>query len=360
LQSPLLILGCIILIATFREVFQAVLVPRGKMRTVRMLPSIVRHALWPIYRRIALIYRSPFWHAEILGLFAPLVSIFMLISWVSVIVIGFGLIILALGNEFQPPVHSLGTAMYVAGSNVLTIGCSDYIGKTDGVRFIMLAAALSGMIITASVISLLFTLINSIQRREVLVAITSSIAGSPPSGIAILESFGSNYNSLSNFFDRWQVWCADVIETHSAYLLLPYFYSTDPFTSWITALGSILDAAALVMSSDLSSDVFSAKHTFDLGCKLVDQIRENFRLIPHESEISSEELDLLFERFRVLLPTLETNSQTKQQFLKLRKRYAPAQQAICLHISAPCTPLMPSSNTHINSDSTKSHGTVTN
>src|SRR5262249_25415901 len=144
---------------------------------------LVRNILWPPYRWLASKIGAPVWKAEFLGMFAPFVLIMILTMWILLLVSGFGLILFALSKDVAPPIESFSSALYVAGSNVLTIG-GDYVGKTQTVRFVILASAFSGVIITASVVSLLFTLIGSIQRREVLVSITGNIAGSPPSGIA--------------------------------------------------------------------------------------------------------------------------------------------------------------------------------
>ena len=42
---------------------------------------------------------------------------------------------------------------------------------------------------------------------------------------------------------------ADVLETHMSYPLLTVFRSPHDNTSWVTSLGSVLDAATLIITS---------------------------------------------------------------------------------------------------------------
>jgi hypothetical protein len=335
-------LGIAILALVLRDVFQTVLVPRGKAVHFTIASILVRNILWPPYRWLANKIGAPVWKAEFLGMFAPSVLIMLLTMWILFLVLGFGLILFALSKDVAPPIESFSSALYVAGSNVLTIG-GDYVGKTQTVRFVILASAFSGMIITASVVSLLFTLIGSLQRREVLVSITGNIAGSPPSGIAILETYNSlkGRQSLSGFYDDWQGWCADVLDSHRAYPLLPYFYSTDPLTAWLTSLGAVLDSIALLVCVAPDADLFSAKLTYRLGTKVVKELAENWNLYNAAgADVSQEDFDSLYLRLKEANYVVTSDIMAKQEFVKMRQDYAALHQAICAYISVPQTPLL--------------------
>jgi hypothetical protein len=335
-------LGIAVLVLVLRDVFQTILVPRGKATNLRIGTALVRNILWPPYRWLAGKISAPIWKAEFLGMFAPFVLVILLMVWIALLDLGFGLILFALAKGMVPPIDSFASALYIAGANVLTLG-GDYVGKTTTVRFIMLAAALTGVIITASVVSLLFTLIGAVERREVLVSITGNIAGSPPSGIALLETYAflNGRESLGGFYNDWQSWCADVLESHRAYPLLPYFYSTDAFTSWLTSLGAILDSIALLISTGTDCDLFAAKLTYQLGTRLVNELAENWNLGRSSLvEISDEEFHTLYLRLKEAKYTVSTEAMTKQEFVRLRHNYASAHQAICAYISVPQTPLV--------------------
>jgi hypothetical protein len=198
------------------------------------------------------------------------------------------------------------------------------------------------MIITASVVSLLFTLLGSIQRREVLVSLTTNIAGSPPSGIAMLETYFrmNGRTSLAGFYDDWHHWCADVLETHKAYPILPYFRSNDPFTSWLTALGAVLDSTALLLSVDKDVDCFSAKVTFEFGCRLMKELAQNWNLeLSQLPESADDEFRGLYTRLRGAGYCSTEEEIAKANFALLRQQYLPAHRALCEYIAVPATPL---------------------
>jgi hypothetical protein len=48
---------------------------------------------------------------------------------------------------------------------------------------------------------------------------------------------------------NWQTWFAELEESHTSLASLAFFRSPKPDRSWITAGGSVLDAAALVLST---------------------------------------------------------------------------------------------------------------
>jgi hypothetical protein len=336
-----LILGSLVLILTFREVFHAVLVPRGELHTAQMAHPLVRIFLWPPYRYMACKFTSPTWQAEIFGLFAPLVIVFMLSFWVVLLIVGFGLILLAYPDQTAPPIGSLSTALYIAGSSVLTIGCSDYVGKTTGVRYLMLASAFGGLIITASVISLLFSLIGSVQRREGLVSVMSDIAGSPPSGIAILETYAQHkaHKALDDLYHNWHLWCADVSLSHQAYPILPYFRSTDAFTSWLTALGAALDSAALFLSTNPKENCLSAKLMLHSAVSLMNEFTTVWKLDPSkDSSVSDEELEKIYLRLQKAGYLTSNDQDAERTFLQLRQQYNFAHRALCDYLAVPQTP----------------------
>jgi len=338
----LFFLGFVILFVTLREVFLTVLVPRGKFRAFRITPFVVHKCLWPAYRCMASKVPSPVWKGEILALFGPMLFVLFLLIWVALLALGFGLMLLAVAKEIVPPIDSLLSALYVAGSSVLTVGAGEYVGKTTTVRLLLMVAEFNGLIITASVISLLFTVMGSIQRREVLVAVLSDIAGSPPSGITILETYSDNgqYEALGDFYHEWHVWCADILETHRAFPILAFFRSTEAVTSWLTALGAVLDSAALLLSTGQDRACLSAKLMFKSGKILINELTTGWNLgSSNSSEVGGEEIDELYQRLEKAGYCAASDREAQDRFLKLRRQYVSNQRALCDYIAVPQTPL---------------------
>jgi len=55
--------------------------------------------------------------------------------------------------------------------------------------------------------------------------------------------------SMHEIWTTWELWFADVEETHTSLAALPFFRSPQPDRSWVTAAGAVLDAAALADST---------------------------------------------------------------------------------------------------------------
>lgn len=340
-----LLLGVFLLVLVLRDVFQTVVVPRGKVHTLRFAPILVRQIVWPFIRLFGSRIQSPVWKAEILGLFGPFILVLLLTVWISLIICGFGLISFSLAKQYTPPLDSFVSALYLAGSYVMTVGSSDYVSRTTAARFLTVAAAFTGMLVTAMVVSLLFTLISSIQRREVLVSIASNIAGSAPSGITVLETHAwlNGQHSLRSFYDGWHAWCADVRETHVAYPLLLYFRSTDPFTSWLTALGAALDSAALMLSTDFEGDHrFATQLMYRSGITLLNELVQGWRIEATSTSdlISADEFHEVYVRLQQSGYSPFSEERARTSFQKLRSEYIGAHRSLCDYFSVPQTPLI--------------------
>jgi hypothetical protein len=54
---------------------------------------------------------------------------------------------------------------------------------------------------------------------------------------------------LHELWQSWEVWFAEVAESHTSLAALVFFRSPKPEHSWVTAAGAVLDAAALAVST---------------------------------------------------------------------------------------------------------------
>jgi hypothetical protein len=144
-----------------------------------------------------------------------------------------------------PLVGSLDEAFRITGSSMVTLGiAAPHDGVATAVAYL---AALTGLVVITLQIAYLPVLYASYNRRETLVTMLESIAGTPGWGPEVLVRSTSvdNLDGLGEMYDRWMVWSADVSESHSAYPVLLYFRSPTAERSWVISLLSILDAAAM-------------------------------------------------------------------------------------------------------------------
>jgi hypothetical protein len=336
------LVGLLLMLLVLRDVFHSV-VPRGMSTRFCFAPLLVHKILWPPFFSIASRVSSPTLKAEVLSLFAPCALLLLLIAWICLLAGAFGLMSLSLSSHYSPPVNSFLSAFYVSATSFLTLGIApDFVPRLNDVKFLMLGGALAGMLLTASAVSLMIGLIAAIQPREALVSVTSNLGGSPPSGIAILETYSRmrGRESLPEFFKECHFWCADVLETHKAYPILPYFRSNDPLTSWLTALGAILDSIALLLSVDPDGHHFSARVTYLFGCKLVNEFAAIYNIASSkQTEINDEDFHQVYLRLQSAGYSANSEEAARANFRLLQLRYLSALSALCDYLAVPGTAL---------------------
>jgi hypothetical protein len=232
------------------DVFQSVVLPRRTGSVLRLAPHLL-FFLWPIWRRIGLRLQPAWRREDFLGTFAPFAIVFLLVLWVTSLIAGFGLIVHSLRDQFQPPIGDYETAFYVAGTSLLTIGFGDIVATKAAARIVVLLAGAGGLTIVALVIGLTFNLYASFARREVLVLLLDARAGVPPSGVMLLETYGRyrTIDELTAIFAQFESWTAEMLDSHLAYPILPFFRSSHDGQSWVSALGAVLDAATLLTTA---------------------------------------------------------------------------------------------------------------
>ena len=241
-------LGILLVVAAIWDLFETIVVPRPTPGRFRMGRYVVRGS-WRIVRAAGC--RNGQTHDTLLGLFAPAATFALLVSWLSTLILGYGLILFAIRDQLRPVPSELGTATYFAASSVLTIGYGDIVAAGPAARVVVIVAAASGLGVVALVVTFLFSLYGSYQRREVMVVTLQAAAGAPPSAVALLKTHAQLdlVDRLPDLFVEWERWAAEVLDTHVAYPLLGFFRSSHDNLSWISALGTLLDAASLVTTT---------------------------------------------------------------------------------------------------------------
>src|SRR5690242_13231050 len=206
-----LLLGSIIVVSTLVDIFQSVVVPRPTRRALRLAPFLI-DGMWPLWKWIAFRFPSARLRAACLGIYAPLTVVVLLLVWGVALIFGYGLLFLALQSDLQPQLHDLGTALYFAGTSLLTLGFGDIVATGGITRLLALLAAASGLAIASGVISMFFSLYSSLGHREVLVTMLHNRAGSPPSGVTLLETYAhlKMLEELPGFLLAWEEWSTEV------------------------------------------------------------------------------------------------------------------------------------------------------
>ncbi|TMG35376.1 MAG: two pore domain potassium channel family protein [Chloroflexi bacterium] len=324
IDSVLFVAGLVGVGYFLNDVFQGVVVPRPTPGRFRLSRWLIRPT-WKAWRWYGLRISDADRRERMLGTFAPLAVILLLICWMAGLIISYGLMLYALRSGIQPPLHNLGEAFYFAGVSVLTLGFGDILATGGLARLIVLMEAISGLGLIALAISFLFSLYASLQRRETQVVTLDARAGAPPSAIALLETYAKLklVPDLPRFFADWEVWAAQVLDQHLAYPLLAYFRSSHDNESWVSALGAVLDTATLVLTTIEGDHHGEALMMYSMGRHLVEDLSRFFRLHDGgEVGVEPDEFDQARDRLHAAGYRLRPREQAWKKFVELRSAYA--------------------------------------
>jgi len=236
--------GILLVLTGWQSVVGTLIVPRpvGSWLT-RMVDRLVLALYMAVTRPVSDWVRRD----RILATQAAAILVTQLGAWLAIFLAGYTLVLW--------PSHgrSITTALTDAGSSIFTLGFAEPPGT--GPAAVVFVAAATGMVVVALQIGYLPTLYAAFNRRETEVALLVARAGVPSWGPELLArtyyalgSGTSTLDTLPDLYLQWERWSSDVAESHTTYLPLVRFRSPQPYSSWVIALLSVLDSAAMILS----------------------------------------------------------------------------------------------------------------
>jgi hypothetical protein len=292
---------------------------------------------WRLWRQLGLRRGTVAQREAVLGVFAQVGLLLLLGFWVVGLVFGYALVLHALRGPLEPDGMSFWSVFYFAGDSLLTVGVGDIVPKGTAARMVMLATAASGPAVIGLVLSLLFSLYASFQRREALITTLDASAGAPPSGVRLLQTYTSLHmeDQLPALFRAWELWTAEVLDSHLAYPLLVFFRSTHDQESWISALGAVLDAATLAIATGAAS-AGSAQLMYDMGCHAVEDLSNYFGLEhDHDAGVDRGEFDDALQTLAAEGYLVKHPAEAWATFEELRAEYAGPLNALAANLVTP-------------------------
>jgi hypothetical protein len=240
LRVTTFLLGLTVVGVTLLSAVRTFVLPRSAPdRLARMVFVTVRLFFDPWTRRA----RSYENRDRIMAFFAPVALLMLLPTWLSLVLLGYTAMFWALG------IAGWQDAFVVSGSSLLTLGFAGV--ESVGQTALAFSEATIGLILVALLIAYLPTMYTAFARREAAVALLEVRAGTPPFAVELFERYTrlQRLDQLHDLWLSWEMWFADVEESHTSLPALAFFRSPQPDRSWITAAGAILDAASLAAST---------------------------------------------------------------------------------------------------------------
>jgi hypothetical protein len=139
-------------------------------------------------------------------------------------------------------------AFEISGSSLTTLGFAEPSG-TSRIWLAFIEATI-GLGLVALLISYLPTIYGAYNGREKGIIRLRPISGAPPAVVPLLATL-ERVGALDSvdFWRNQSEWILDIEQTHTAFPILTYFPETHRNHSWVATIGTLLDAAALVISS---------------------------------------------------------------------------------------------------------------
>jgi len=334
----LFVLGLIVVGVTLAEVLLTMVLPRRPAGVERLTLFVNRSVrlVFVGFSRLAQTYEGK---DAILAPTAPVALIAQLLFWGASLVLGFALILM-------PTVHSISLGLLQALTALFTVGAVHSGGPANTGVDITVGAI--WVVIVALQIAYLPALYGAFSRREGLVSLLESRAGSPAWGPELLarHQLVGITDTLPDLYASWEEWSADVAESHTTYPILLLFRSPEPWFSWVLGLLAVLDGAAMHLALAPSSASSEARLCLRMGFTLLQRIAVSLRWSVDPDPSPEGPIQLTYEEFasavemleRVGFHTERTAEEAWPDFRGWRVNYESIAYGLADRLTAPPTP----------------------
>ena len=336
------LIGLMMIGIALREGFETIVLPRTSIQGMRLTRIFYKQG-WSAWSKGS--FKLPVERREgFLSAFGPLSLIGLLVLWAVFLVLGFGLLQWSQVNSFAPKSSlNLISAIYLSGTTVFTLGLGDIIPTQPFSRFVAVLEAGTGFGFLAIVIGYHPTLYQSFSRRETIISMLDTRASSPPSSAELLSRYAKthDYASLEQFLKDWEVWGAELLESHLSYPVLAFYRSQHTGQSWVSALATIMDTCALIISGVCPGPLSQATHTFAIGRHAAVDLAIVFNVDPaqlSQPRLSDGDWNLLTAKLSGAGIELSTSDDMKAVLDDLRSQYEPHLNAMATRFLMPLPP----------------------
>jgi ion channel len=338
-------------VATFAivlwDAFEAIILPRRVTRRFR-LTRLFYKSTWQTWRFVICLLPNRKSRDALLGFYGPSSLLVLVGVWAVGLVLGFGLMQYGAGSAIlasgQAP--GLATDMYLSGTTFFTLGLGDVVPRSGLARGLVVAEAGFGFGFLAAVIGYLPFIYGSFSRREVSISLLDSRAGTPPTAGELLRrhSHARGQEALRELLREWELWSAELMESHLSYPVLAYFRSQHDNQSWIAALTAILDTCALVKTGVEDACSRQAELTFAIARHAVVDLSQVFGTRPVAmpyDRLPANELQQLRNTLAQNGMKLADGPEADAKLTELRRMYEPYVYALASYLKQTLPPWIP-------------------
>jgi len=339
--------GVAIFLIVIWDAFEAIILPRRVTRKFRLTRLFYR-STWITWKFMTALIPSRKTREALLGFYGPLSLLVLVGVWAVGLVLGFALMQYGAGSAVVMTGAQPGflTDIYLSGTTFFTLGLGDVIPRSGLSRALVVTEAGFGFGFLAAMIGYLPFIYGSFSKREVNISLLDSRAGTPPTAGELLRRHGYKYgqDALAQLLKDWELWSAELMESHLSYPVLAYFRSQHDNQSWIASLTAILDTCALVIAGIEGACEKQAELTFAIARHAVVDLSQVFgtapKPLPHD-RLPAQDL----RRIRDILAQhgmkLHDGEEADRKLAGFRKMYEPYIYALANYLNQTLPPWIP-------------------
>lgn len=335
---------CVLIIV---DAFEAIILPRRVTRKIRVTRLFYR-TTWSLWKSIAGSVSTRKAREALLGGYGPCSLLLLIAIWAFGLVSAFALMQFGAGSAINVHDASVGFPMdfYLSATTFFTLGLGDVLPRTPFSRVLLIIEAGFGYGFLAVIVGYLPFIYGSFSRREVNISLLDARAGTPPTAGELLRrySYPQGDEALRALLQEWELWCAELMESHLSYPVLAYFRSQHDNQSWIAALTAILDTCTLVKTGVEGASERQADLTFAIARHAVVDLSQVFGTTPHglvEDRLTPADLRQIRDTLAAHGTKLRDTEEADRQLFALRKLYEPFIHALAVHLSLTLPPWVP-------------------
>jgi hypothetical protein len=341
--------GLALFLIVMWDAFEAIILPRRVTRKFRLTRLFYRSTwrTWKLLVNIIPVRKS---REALLGFYGPLSLILLIAVWAVGLVLGFGLMQFGTGSALTltsaGPHPGFWTDLYLSGTTFFTLGLGDVVPRSGLARALVVAEGGFGFGFLAAIIGYLPFIYGSFSQREVNISLLDSRAGTPPTAGELLRrhSYVGGQQALRELLKDWELWCAELMESHLSYPVLAYFRSQHDNQSWIASLTAILDTCALVKVGIDDACERQAELTFAIARHAVVDLSQVFgtepKALPHE-RLSPAQLTHIRDTLAQQGLKLKDGEEADRKLIALRAMYEPYIFALATYLNQNLPPWIP-------------------
>jgi len=331
------------------DAFEAIILPRRVTRKFRLTRLFFR-STWRVWRFFVNLLDVRKTREALLGFYGPMSLILLIGVWAAGLVLGFGLMQYGVGSAVSAGAGGAQPGfwmdLYLSGTTFVTLGLGDVVPRSPVARALVVAEGGFGFGFLAAIIGYLPFIYGSFSKREVDISLLDSRAGTPPTAGELLRrhSYEGGQEALRELLKDWELWSAELMESHLSYPVLAYFRSQHDNQSWIASLTAILDTCALLKVGIEDACERQAELTFAIARHAVVDLSQVFgtapKPLPHD-RLPPAELSRIRDTLAQHGLKLKDGSDADSKLVGLRGMYEPYVFALATYLNLALPPWIP-------------------